>query len=194
MMDVANLPPQMLTAAAVVATAYPEPGAAHPAVLRFEAVYATYRVLLRNIAVQKFGIPPRDADDLVHDVFATYLSNPANVRELHPYLIGAICNASRAYRRRQHAAPFCDAMTENACAATPDDELLNTVIGNLTIDATLSRMGPSCRDTLRRFYLLGETAVSIARTRDTSPNYISRLLNYCRNRAKTIYRQIQRTA
>jgi RNA polymerase sigma factor (sigma-70 family) len=154
--------------------------------LRFDALYAAYRPLLRKIAIRKFGVAISDADDLVQDVFATYLANPANVRELHPYLIGAICNASRQYRRRNEASPFCPS---SACGATPDDELVDGVVRNVMIAATLSRLGARCRETLERFYLNGETAVSIAESRDTSAGYIWRLLNYCRNRARTIYRE-----
>ncbi len=156
------------------------------AALRFDALYAAYRPLLRKIAIRKFGIAVSDAEDLVQDVFATYLANPSNVRELHPYLIGAICNASRQYRRRSESSPFCPG---SACAATPDDALIDGVVRNVVIASTLSRLGKSCRDTLERFYLNGETAVSIAESRETSAGYIWRLLNYCRNRARSIYRQ-----
>lgn len=157
------------------------------AALRFDALYAAYRPLLRKIAIRKFGVAVSDADDLVQDVFATYLANPSNVRELHPYLIGAICNASRQYRRRSEASPICQS---NACGATPDDDLVDGVVRNVVIAATLSRLGARCRDTLERFYLNGETAVSIAESRDTSAGYIWRLLNYCRNRARAIYQQM----
>jgi RNA polymerase sigma factor (sigma-70 family) len=157
------------------------------AALRFDALYVAYRPLLRKIAIRKFGVGVSDADDLVQDVFATYLANPANVRELHPYLIGAICNASRQYRRRNESSPFCQS---NACGATPDDELIDGVVRNVVIAATMSRLGARCRETLERFYLNGETAVSIAESRDTSAGYMWRLLNYCRNRARAIYRQM----
>jgi RNA polymerase sigma factor (sigma-70 family) len=157
---------------------------------RFDELYATYQPLLRRIAMRKFGIPLSDVDDLVQDVFATYLANPANVRDLHPYLIGAICNASRQYRRRDEAAPFSPLPEHGGCGATPDDELIDGVVRNLIIRATLNRLGTSCRETLERFYLLGETTRSIAQTRDKSANYICRLLNYCRNRARSIFAEI----
>ena len=153
---------------------------------RFDALYLAYWPLLRKIAVRKFGVAITDADDLVQDVFATYLANPSNVRELHPYLIGAICNASRQYHRRNEASPFC---SSSACGATPDDELIDGVVRNVVIATTLSRLGARCRETLERFYLNGETAVSIAESRDTSAGYIWRLLNYCRNRARAVYQQ-----
>ncbi|HEX8410547.1 MAG TPA: sigma-70 family RNA polymerase sigma factor [Thermoanaerobaculia bacterium] len=155
---------------------------------RFDAIYETYRLLLRRLAVRR-GIPVRDADDLVHDVFATYLANAANVRDVHGYLIGAICNAARQYQRRERAAPFCDG--QDVCAVKANDDLLDGVIANLVIRAALARLGSSCRETLQRFFLLGETAVSIAESRETSPNYIRRLLNYCRNRVRSIYLQME---
>lgn len=166
--------------------ARPPPAApCDPATARFDALYAAYRPLLRKIAIRKFGIPPDAVDDLVHDVFATYLANPSNVRDLHPYLIGAICNASRQYRRRDDASPFCSKSVE--WAGSPGDELVDGVVRNLIIGTTLSRLGVKCRETLQRFHLHGESAASIATSRNTSPNYICRLLNYCRNRARSIY-------
>src|SRR5437588_10186366 len=90
---------------------------------QFEMMYATYVPLLRRIAVRKFGIPRSDAEALVHDVFATYLANPTNVRNVHTYLIGAICNASRQYRRRDatERALFCGS---DECDATPGDDMI----------------------------------------------------------------------
>ncbi|HEV8436075.1 MAG TPA: helix-turn-helix domain-containing protein [Thermoanaerobaculia bacterium] len=65
-----------------------------------ERVYLEHSPLLRRVAVRKFGIPPSDADTLVHDVFAAYIANPGAVRsDLRAYLIAAICNASRNYWR-----------------------------------------------------------------------------------------------
>lgn len=158
------------------------------ATARFDALYAAYRPLLRKIAIRKFGVPADAVDDLVHDVFATYLANPSNVRDLHPYLIGAICNASRQYRRRGDSRALSSASVE--WSGTPGDELLEGVVRNLIIGTTLSRLGVKCRETLQRFYLQGESALSIATSRHTTPNYICRLLNYCRNKARSIYREM----
>lgn len=153
----------------------------------FDAVYVTYRPLLRRIAIAKFGIPASDADDLVQDVFATYLVNPANVRDVHAYLIGGICNAARQHQRSGRATPFCDS---EVCLATPDNELLNGVIRTMVIRATLSRLTPTCRDALERFHLHGERAAEIATRRDTTANYVARLLTYCRQRAREAYQSM----
>jgi RNA polymerase sigma factor (sigma-70 family) len=168
--------------AALAACAAADDAGAH-----FDAVYTIYTPILRRIAIGKFSIPRKDADDLVQDVFATYLTRRANVRDVHAYLIGAICNASRQYRRRDDASPFCPRPEHRECGSTPDDELLDAVIRNLVIRSTLSRLGQSCRELLEQFYLQGETTGAIAERRNTTANYICRLLNYCRNSARSIY-------
>ncbi|HYH10458.1 MAG TPA: sigma-70 family RNA polymerase sigma factor [Thermoanaerobaculia bacterium] len=150
----------------------------------FEAVYAVYRPLLKLLAIRRFGVPDGDAEDLVQDVFATYLVNQPNVRDLRPYLIGAICNAARQFNRRGVAQPFCES---DGCLADPSEDIVETVARKLLLRATLGQLGASCRDTLARFYFHGETAGAIAQSRDTSANYIARLLSYCRSRARAIY-------
>lgn len=168
------------------------PGSAPPAAAPptpFDQLYASYAPLLRKIAVRKFNVPHGEADALVHDVFARYLINQSAIRELHPYLIGAICNAARRYWRREGLQR--ELCTTTPCAATPDDALLNEVVRNITIGTTLARLGASCRDTLRRFYLYGESTAAIAEARNTSSGYIRRLLTLCRSRAQAIYRTME---
>jgi RNA polymerase sigma factor (sigma-70 family) len=162
-------------------------GAAERCDPEFDRLYETYVPLLRRIAMRKFAIPRADVDELVQDVFATYLTHAARVRELRPYLIGGICNAARQYWRAAEAQRkvFCDA--DPAFAAT-DDALLESLIRSTLMSAALSRLGESCRETLHRFYIEGESAISIAASRDTTANSIHQLLNYCRVRAREAYR------
>lgn len=163
---------------------------ADPVAPRFETLYAAYRPFLRKVAIGKFRVPPDAADDLVQDVFATYLANSAAVQNPHAYLIGAICNASRKWHRRGYGAPSALDPEDDTCDTKAHHDLVDGVVKNLVIGATLAKLGPKCRDTLRRFHLYGETAVSIARSRGTSANYICRLLSYCRGRAREMYLQM----
>jgi RNA polymerase sigma factor (sigma-70 family) len=181
-----TVPDRLMAVASAAVAARARAEASDSAALQFEAIYTAYAPLLRKIAMRKFGIPRGDAEALVHDVFATYLANPANVRSLRPYLIGAICNAARQHLRRDATEKelFCEGPV---CAATPEGDLVESVIRNITIRSTLAQLGPSCQETLRRFYLTGESAPMIAESRKTTANYILRLLNYCRNRARAIY-------
>jgi RNA polymerase sigma factor (sigma-70 family) len=185
-------PSDMVRAESVAETAA-APGAAGMADDRdpeFERLYEAYVPLLRRIAMRKFHVPPADVDELVHDVFATYLTHATRVRELRPYLIGGICNAARQYWRETHAERkvFCDADPDFAASG---DIVLEPLIRSSLVAAALSRLGESCRETLRRFYLDGESAISIAASRDTTQNSIHQLLNYCRGRARQAYREMK---
>lgn len=154
----------------------------------FEGIYETYFPLLRRIAMRKFGIPVTDVDELVHDVFATYLTHATRVRELRPYLIGGICNAARQYWRARDAERevFCD--PEAVADAGSDDALLQGVIRNALMSQALAQLGPSCRETLHRFYIEGESAIRIAASRNTTPNSIHQLLNFCRASVRKAFR------
>lgn len=171
----------------------PAAGAAAAAEVRdpeFDHLYETYVPLLRRIAMRKFNVPREDVDELVQDVFATYLTHAARVRELRPYLIGGICNAARQYWREADAERkvFCDADVD---AARSGDEPLESLIQSTLMCAALSRLGPSCRETLHRFYVNGESAISIAASRETTQNSIHQLLSYCRGRAREAYRAMK---
>jgi RNA polymerase sigma factor (sigma-70 family) len=158
----------------------------------FEDLYARYFPLLRRIAMRKFAIPAGDVDPLIHDVFATYLTHSARVRELHPYLIGGICNAARQYWRKRDAerAMLADAVPRETL---PDAALLDGVARSMDLRTVLARLGPSCRETLYRFYIQGESAQSIAASRSTTSNSIFQLLSYCRRSARAAFRAIRET-
>ena len=155
----------------------------------FDELYETYVPLLHAIAVRKFGIPHADVEELVQDVFATYLTHASRVRQVRPYLIGGICNASRQYWREAEAERkvFCDA---DPASASTEEAVLEPLMRNTVLAAALTRLGPSCRETLHRFYVDGESAISIAASRSTTPNTIHQLLSYCRTRLRAAYRKM----
>lgn len=158
--------------------------------LPFEEAYLQFAPRLRKIAVAKFNIPRAEAETLVHDVFASYLVNAASVRALEPYLIGAICNASRHYLRRSGAADaiFCDGDAE--CAATPGADLLAEVERKLLVSRLLSRVGARCRELLHRYYVKGESTQSIADGLDSTPGSILVSLHNCRKRARAAFQSV----
>jgi DNA-directed RNA polymerase specialized sigma24 family protein len=168
-------------------TAPPPPSGVGPAAL--EEAYLQFAPRLRKIAVRKFGIPPADAETLVHDVFASYFMHASSVNALEPYLIGAICNASRHYLRRSNAtdAIFCG---ETPCAATPGESLLHEVERKLLLSRLLSRVGIRCRDLMHRYYVNGETTRAIADGLQSTPATILVFLHKCRRRALDAYRSM----
>lgn len=152
----------------------------------FEEVYLRFAPLLRKIAVAKFGIPAADAEPLVHDVFATYLTRAEDVENLERYLIGGICNASRHYLRRGAAAVdlFCG---EEPCAATPTEAILLEVERKILIGRMLSRIGSRCRDMLYRYYVNGDTTGAIADDMGFKPATVLIYLSKCRRSALSAY-------
>jgi RNA polymerase sigma factor (sigma-70 family) len=152
----------------------------------FEETYLQFAPLLRKIAVRKFGIPLAEAEPLVHDVFATYLTNVDEVNEVGPYLVGGICNAARHYLRRADAtdAIFCG---EVPCAAAPTESILQEVERKLLVGRLLARIGSRCRDILYRYYLAGESTQSIAGALQFKPMTVLISLSKCRKRALEAY-------
>ena len=152
-------------------------------------IYVRHAPLLRHIAVHKFHVPLADADSLVHDVFISYLARPDQVRQPRPYLIGAICNASRHYwrERKNEEAALGSADFE---FERPEEAILDVVGRKILISTMLARIGRQCRDLLRRYYLLGETTARIAEGRNTTPDYILFLLHRCRRSAREIVRSL----
>jgi RNA polymerase sigma factor (sigma-70 family) len=154
--------------------------------IAFEEVYLRYALRLRKIAVRKFGIPPVEAETLVHDVFATYLTHASSVRAVEPYLVGAICNASRHWLRRTDAADalFCG---ETPCAAAPDAAMTDEIERKLLLSRMLAGIGDRCRDLLHRYYANGESTRSIADALQSTPATIHVFLHKCRRRALAAY-------
>jgi len=160
-----------------------------------ERVYLEHAPLLRRVAVRKFGIPPADADTLVHDVFAAYIANPGAVRsDLRAYLIAAICNASRNYWRTKemHERFFVEDGEPRDDAAIPKESFFEGLSLHLVLGATLARLGERCRDVLRRFHLEGESAGTIAEALETTAGNVHYILHVCRKKARYIYDELTR--
>lgn len=151
-------------------------------------LYLHYAPILRRIACRKYDVPASDVDALVHDVFATYLTNPSAVRELRSYLIGGICNASRQYwRERRREVPLCTDESVMGCEGTFDG-----LAERLTVAATVARLRSRCREILRRYYFEGEPTEAIAAAIETTPRNVIYLLHVCRGRARKIYETLTR--
>lgn len=159
------------------------------AAARFEEAYLQYAPRLQRIAIRRFRIEAGDAEVLVQDVFTTYFQHAANVELLEPYLIGAICNASRNFLRRSSAskALFCG---EEPCAATADDALLDELERKTLLSKMLARVGVPCRDLLRRFYVNGEGTEVLARAFNMKRESVKVKLFKCRQRALDAYKSI----
>lgn len=143
---------------------------------------------LRGIARHKFGVPESDVDDLVQDVFATFLTCPARVQDLRAYLIGGICNASREYWRRQKQDERLFADVDEDTIVSED--VTDSVTLALTLNSVLERVDPRCRSVVMRYYVDDEDSTSIAASIGTSRRNVNYILHICRKRIRAIFRQI----
>jgi RNA polymerase sigma factor (sigma-70 family) len=155
----------------------------------FETLYVEYGVLLRAIAMRGFGIPPDDAEALVHDCFVAYLERHTYIRDVKGWLSGTMRNTCRHYLRdRKREAPLGpehDATVDPAAQAE-----LDSWMRKLTLASVLARLGAKCRETLRGYYLAEEPKDELADRLSTSTGYIDQLLSTCRRRAHELFRKM----
>ena len=162
-----------------------------PTAEAFEVLYSEYAILLRNIATHRYGIPPDEAEAIVHDIFASYLQRRAYVHDERRWLIGAVKNGSKHYlRSRNRECPLLAEHDEHADAAA--GERTERWMTRLTVAAVLARLGTKCRDTLRMYYLGDHQADAIAHRLDTSADYVRHLLVTCRKRVRELFLEMTR--
>jgi RNA polymerase sigma factor (sigma-70 family) len=156
-----------------------------------DVLFLEHAARMRRVAMRKFGIPAEAVDELVQDVFVTYLVNPPRVHDLRKYLIGGICNASRKYwaKRAGENRLFVNADVQEDIGPVSED-LFEGLSVRLLVGATLARLSQRCREALRLSYL-GECSTVMAEVLSTTASNANYLVHVCRKRAKKIYDEIR---
>ena len=155
----------------------------------FEKLYTEYGVLLRQIAIRRYRIPPDDAEELVHETFLGYLQRHTYVNDVKGYLYATVTHRCVDYWRvRQREAPLLPEHEE--AADRRQEAALDTLERDLTVSAVLARLGEKCRETLRGFFFKGEEQHALADRLSTTPGYIDQLISTCRRRAVELYRSM----
>jgi len=154
---------------------------------QFEVVYTGYFGLLVQIAIHKFHVPDSEAEGLAHDVLMSYLRKSADVIELRPWLVGAICHASRHYWRlnSRNVAPETDNELDRADPASV--RILDSLPDQLAAREALECLNPRCREILSMRYFEGCTVVEVAERLGIKPKYAQKLIAKCLRRAETLY-------
>lgn len=141
---------------------------------------------MRRVASRRFGIPGAEAEALVHDIFATYLANPAVVRgDLRAYFMGAVWNAARQYRRKHDREEPLESAPEPV-----SDDVAERVAVQLTVARVLAQLRPECREALRRFHVENEKGADLAITMRRSCDAVYQLLSTCREQARSMFRAL----
>ena len=154
---------------------------------QFEAVYEQYFDLLVQIAVFKFQVPETDAEALTHDVLISYLRKGNDVIDLRPWLIGAICYASRHYWRLNGRTVTAEASIELDRVDPASVRILDSLPDQLAARQALECLAPKCQDVLRMRYFEGCTIPEIARRLGVTPKYTQKFITKCLRRAERLY-------
>jgi RNA polymerase sigma factor (sigma-70 family) len=152
------------------------------------AVYRHHYGLLWSIAAEKFRLPQPDAENIVHDVFVTFVRQHANVRNQRAWLVSAVCDASRTYWRRQGKVTLEELPTDKPVEGTA---ARLDVIASARFDTSviMSNLTGRCRELLSLHYWDELTATEISRIFGTTERYAKLMLHRCLAAARRVMTQ-----
>ena len=154
----------------------------------FARLYEDNIGVLMAVAVRKFQVPAVDAEALAHEVFLSYLKRKDDIRELHKWLLGAICNASRYYWR-QHGRHI-EQLDAELAAIQPDPasaNILETLPARIAAGEALAGLSPRYQHILRLRYYEGYSINEIAEHLGVTAKYTQKLVTKCLRRAEEIF-------
>lgn len=171
----------------------PEPEApqapASPAADDVETLYIQHRTLLLYVACRKFRIPDSDAENLIQEVFLSYLQTGTKIENIRAWLVAAMCNASRHYWRSQgRTESLPDNIDDHSDPGTHG--LADQFAMKMTVRQALDYLQPRCRETLWLHYFEGRSAGDVARELETTNRYAEKLIHNCLKRVREIYMNI----
>jgi RNA polymerase sigma factor (sigma-70 family) len=154
-----------------------------------EALYIEHRTLLLFVACRKFRIPDTDAENLIQDVFLSFLQTGTKIDNVRAWLVAAMCNASRHYWRAQSRT---ESLPEdfNEHSDPGSHGLADEFAKKLTLRQALDYLQPRCRQTLWLHYFEGRSAADVARELETTNRYAEKLIHNCLKRVREIYLSI----
>ena len=156
---------------------------------RAESLYVEHRTLLMFVACRKFRVPDCDAENLIQEVFLSYLQSGTRIENVRAWLVAAVCNASRHYWRMQgRVESLPDDFHESSDPGSHG--LADTFAMKITVRQALQYLQPKCRETLWLHYFEGRSASDVARELDTTLRYAEKLIHNCLKRVREIYMSI----
>jgi RNA polymerase sigma factor (sigma-70 family) len=151
----------------------------------FESMYEANFEFLVGVAIRKFRVPDYEAETLAHEVFLTYLKKTTGeIRDLHSWLVGAICHASRYYwrSRGRNIGEREDESLERIDPATM--HIVDTLPDQLAAREALERLPPRYQEILRLRYFEGMSIIELADHLGVTPKYAQKLVTKCLRRAE----------
>jgi RNA polymerase sigma factor (sigma-70 family) len=154
-----------------------------------ETLYLEHRNLLLFIACRKFRIAESDAENLIQEVFLSFLQTGTKIDNIRAWLVAAMCNASRHYWRAQGRT---ESLPEdfNDQSDPGSHGLAERFAMNMTVRQAMKYLQPRCRETLWLHYFEGRSAMDVARELETTNRYAEKLIHNCLKRVREIYMNI----
>lgn len=175
--------------AATAAPAQTAPAVAPTPADDVERLYLEHRSLLLYVACRKFRIPDSDAENLIQEVFLSFLQTGTKIDNVRAWLVAAMCNASRHYWR---ASGRTESLPEdfNDHCDPGSHGLAEQYMMRMTIRQALDYLQPRCKETLWLHYFEGRSAGDVARELETTNRYAEKLIHNCLKRVREIYMNI----
>jgi RNA polymerase sigma factor (sigma-70 family) len=176
--------------ASTPAAAAPAPAPAAPTPADdVETLYIEHRSLLLYVACRKFRIPDCDAENLIQEVFLSFLQTGTKIDNVRAWLVAAMCNASRHYWRASGRTESLPEDFNDHC--DPGSQgLAEQYMMRMTIRQALEYLQPRCKETLWLHYFEGRSAGDVARELETTNRYAEKLIHNCLKRVREIYMNI----
>ena len=154
-------------------------------------LYLEHRNLLMFVAARKFRIPEGEAENLIQEVFLSFLQVSSKIDNIRGWLVAAVCNASRHYWRAQgRTETLPDDIGERSDPGSSG--IADRMAQKLTVQQSLSYLTPRCQQTLHLHYFEGRSAADVARELGTTSRYAEKMIHNCLKRVREIYLQINR--
>jgi RNA polymerase sigma-70 factor, ECF subfamily len=157
--------------------------------LDFGRLYDDNVGLLVAIAVRKFQVPEVDAEALAHEVFISYLRRKNEIRNLHPWLIGAICHACRYFWRQNGRRT--EQLDSSLALLRPDPAsagILDRLPMQIAARDVLEALPPRYQEVLRLRYYEGYSIREIADHLGVTAKYTQKLVAKCLRRAEQMFK------
>jgi len=154
----------------------------------FVRLYEQNVDFLVGVATHKFQVPSVDAEALAHEVFLSYLKRKGEIREVHKWLIGAICHASRYYWRKQgRNTEQLDTELANARPDPGSANIRELLPIRIAAGEALAGLPVRYQHILRLRYIEGYTIKEIAEHLGVTSKYTQKLVTKCLRRAEQLF-------
>ncbi len=159
--------------------------------LEFARLYDDNLSLLVGIAERKFQVPAVDAEALAHEVFLSYLRRRNEIRDLHSWLVGAICHACRYFWRQNGRRT--EQLDQASALLRPDPSsagIRDALPDQIAAREALEGLPPRYQEILRLRYYEGYSIREIADYLGVTAKYTQKLVAKCLRRAEQSFNAV----